>query len=537
MEWFRKRTLGELPAEAARRFGSREALVFRGRRWTYDQLTAEVDAVAKGLIGLGVEPGDHVGVWLTNRPEWVFLQFAIPLAGAVTVPLNTRYRTDDVGYTVDQSDTTTLIAMDRSGPVDYAAMLTDVLPRLGKLRRVVMLGEQRLPGAAGWDELLAAGRSVSDEALAARAAGTDPDAPSLIIYTSGTTSSPKGAVHSHAWIRNIAERAELLGHTCNDVHLSYLPLFHAFGYSEVSAMAVLTGAKQVLTETFDADEVLDLAEAEGGTVLHGFDTHWTDLTRAQEARPRSLRLRLGTLAAGMDSSTPVAYRAQEVLCPTISGWGMSESWAFVSCSHPSHTAEQRCAASGYPMLDMEFRVIDPATGDDVPAGAPGELLFRGYSMMRGYYCKPEATAEAIDADGWLHTGDLASIRPDGHLVFHGRIKDMLKVGGENVAPAEIESRLLDLDGVAEVAVVGYPDPRLGEVGVAYVVPSPAGSGGSTGSLGEEQVLDHLRGRIASFKIPRHVRFVDSLPMTPSGKVRKVELRARALEELGDPHHG
>ena len=532
MEWFRKRTIGELPASAAARFGDRPALVFQGRRWDYRSFSAEVDRVARGLVGIGVEPGEHVGIWMTNRPEWLFLMFAIPRVGAVTVPLNTRYRTDDVAYTVDQSDTTTLIAVDRSGPVDYLGMLTEVRPRLPTLQRLVVLGAERADGSISWEDLLAAGEAVDQATVTARAAAVDPDEPALIIYTSGTTSLPKGAVHSHRWLRNVAERAELLGHTSNDVHLSYLPLFHAFGYSELAAMSVLTGATQVLTETFDADEVLDLVEAEGGTTLHGFDTHWTDLIRAQEARPRAVgSLRVGTLAAGMDSSTAVARRAQELFCPTVSGWGMSESWAFVSCSHPSHSVEQRCEASGYPMLDMEFRVIDPETGADVAGGTPGELLFRGYSMMRGYYRKPDATAETIDGEGWLHSGDLVRIRPDGHLVFMGRFKDMLKVGGENVAPAEIEGRLLDVEGVAEVAVVGYPDPRLGEVAVAYVVPA-AGA-----SLSEEVLLGALKGRVASFKVPRHVRLLEALPMTPSGKVRKVELRARALEDLGDPHHG
>jgi fatty-acyl-CoA synthase len=387
-----------------------------------------------------------------------------------------------------------------------------------------------LPGAVGWDELCRAGESVSDAELAARAAAVDPDEPTLIIFTSGTTSLPKGAVHSHVVLRNSLERAMLLGNSCNDVHLSYLPLFHAFGYAEVSLMASLTGAKQVLFETFDPDEVLDAAEREGGTVLHGFDTHWADLIRAQERRPRRLRLRMGTLAAGQDSSAPVAHRAQELFCPTVSGWGMSETWPFVSCTHPLGTLEQRCEASGYPMNDIEFRVVDLDTGADQPVGVPGELWCRGYTVTRGYYAKPEATAETIDADGWLHSGDMVRLRPDGHLVFMGRYKDMLKVGGENVAPAEIESRLADLAGVAEVAVVGYPDPRLGEVPVAYVVAAPGSS------LAEADVLGHLRGKVASFKVPRHVRFVDSLPMTSSGKVRKVELRAAALEELGDPRH-
>jgi len=295
-------------------------------------------------------------------------------------------------------------------------------------------------------------------------------------------------------------------------------------------MSALTGGRQVLFETFDADEVLDAAEVEGITMLHGFDTHWSDFVRAQEARPRQLSLRMGTLAAGMQSTTPVAYRAQ-VLCPTVSGWGMSEVWTALVVSHVTATPEQRLEASGYPMLDVELRVIDPATGADQPPDVPGELLARSYTTMLGYYKDPEATAATIDEDGWLHSGDLARLRPDGHVVFMGRLKDMLKVGGENVAPAEIEGRMRELAGVLDVAVVGYPDPRLGEVPVAYVLVEP----GST--VAEADLLDHLRGRVASFKVPRHVRLVDELPMTPTGKVRKVELRARAIDELGDPSHG
>jgi fatty-acyl-CoA synthase len=526
MEWFEKRRLGDLVHRAAARWGERTALVFEGRRWTYAELADEVDRAARALMALGVQPGDHVGVWLVNRPEWVVLQFAIPRVGAVTVGLNTRYRVDDVAYTVDQADCSVLISADRAGPVDYAAMLAEVMPQLPKVRDLVVLGEQAVGSSRRWDDVLAAGAAVDDTALAERAASVVPDAPTLIMFTSGTTSLPKGAVHSHVVLRNSIERLQLLGHTHADVHMNYLPMFHAFGYAEVSLMAVLSGACQVLTSTFDPDEVLDLAEAEGATLLHGFDTHWADLIRAQEARPRSLQLRLGTLAAGMESSTPVAYKAQEVFCPTVSGWGMSETWPFVSASHPSHTAEQRCQASGYPMADIELKVVDPATGAEQPAGVPGELLMRGYTRTSGYYRKPEATAEAIDAEGWLHSGDMVRIRDDGHLVFMGRFKDMLKVGGENVAPAELEGRLAEVPEVAEVAVVGLPDARLGEVGVAYVVPA-AGA-----DVDEDAVLDHLRGRIAGFKVPRHVVFVDSLPMTSSGKVRKVELRADALERFG-----
>ena len=365
-EWFPRRRIGDVVHETAARHGERRALVFQGRTWTYRQLADEVDRVAKGLLAVGVQPGDHVGIWMTNRPEWVFLQFAIARVGAVTVGLNTRYRSDDATYTIDQSDTTTLIFNDRSGPVDYAAMVRTIRPQLPKVERLIVVGDDLPEGAIRWDEMLDAGRQVSDEDLNDRAGGVDPDQPALLIYTSGTTSLPKGAVHTHIWLRNNLERAQLLGHTANDVHLSYLPLFHVFGYSEVSVMACLTGACQVLTENFDPDEVLDLAEAEGGSILHGFDSHWAELIRAQEAKPRRLELRMGTLAAGMDSSTPVASRVQELFCPTVSGWGMSESWAFASCTHPTHSFEQRTEASGYPSSESWI----PPPGPTCPTTSP-----------------------------------------------------------------------------------------------------------------------------------------------------------------------
>ncbi len=523
---FFSRRLGDLADEAARRWADREAVVDGERRWTHAGFAVEVDRVAKGLIAIGVEPGEKVAIWMTNRAEWLFALYAVTKIGAVLVPLNTRYRAEDVGYTVDQSDAATLLIKDRAGPVDYSDMVRANIRRWRKLKRLVVLGEDRPEGALGWEELLAAGEAVSAQTLASRADAVHVADPAIIIYTSGTTSMPKGAVHNHAVVRNVAERAQMHGVTCTDVHAGYLPLFHAFGFTEVALYTALTGSKQVLFETFDAEEILDVAEREGITLFHGFDTHWSDFLRAQRRLPRQLKLRLGTLAAGMQSSTPIALRVQDELCPTVSGWGMSEVWTALVVSHVTATREQRCEASGYPMLDVELRVIDPETGADQPADVPGELLCRSYTTMLGYYNKPEATAETIDVDGWLHSGDLARIRPDGHVVFMGRLKDMLKVGGENVAPAEIEGRLRELPGVADVAVVGLPDPRLGEVPVGYVLAEPGVV------LDVEVLLEHLNGKVASFKRPRHLKVVESLPMTPTGKVRKVELRDQARRDFG-----
>lgn len=528
MQAYQPKVMGDLPFEAARRWGNRDALVFNDQRWTHADFADKVASVAKGLIGLGVESGDKVGIWMTNRPEWLFLMYAIPAVGAVTVPLNTRYRAEDVQYAVDQSETSTLIFNDHSGPINYSAMVREVASTWTKVQRMIGTGNDLPDGVSAWTELLAAGESVTDDVLTARSAAVRADDPMIIIYTSGTTSLPKGAVHTHAVIRNVMERTQMHGVTPNDVHAGYLPLFHAFGYTEVALFSILTGGKQILFETFDAEEILDTAEQEGITMLHGFDTHWSDFLRANKARARQLQVRLGTLAAGQESTTPVARRVQEELCPTVSGWGMSEVWTACVVGHVTNTAEQRTEASGYPMADVELRVIDPETGEDVPSDHPGELLCRSYTTMLGYYNKPEATAETIDADGWLHSGDQARLRSDGHVVFMGRLKDMLKVGGENVAPAEMEGRLRELDGVNDVAIVGYPDDRLGEVPVAYVLPDEGAV------LDPDALLDGIRGKVASFKLPRHLRVVTELPMTPTGKIRKVELRDQALIDFSDP---
>lgn len=538
-DWYPKRTMGSLLDDAAVRFGDREALLDGDRTWTFAQWRDEADRVAKGLMALGVEPGERVAVWMTNRPEWLFLMFAIAKVGACIVPLNTRYRTDDVAYTLSQSRSSLLISVDRSGPVDYRAMLAEAMPDIGKgrdgalqlesfpeLRRVVFAGDNLLPNTCGWAAMLEAGSMISDTDLQARADAVDPDDTLLIAYTSGTTGHPKGVMQSHIVIRNTHERAQLLGMTFDDVHLHYLPMFHVYGYSELTMMAVLTGAKQILMEAFNADEALDVAEREGVTILHGFEAHWLDLLTAQEKRPRTLNLRFGTLPSGVASTVPIADKVQDVFGPTISGYGLTEGWAFITCSNFGHSREQRVHTSGYPMNDYEFRIIDPETGQDQLAGIAGEILIRGYAVMKGYWDKPEATAAAIDKDGWLHSGDMGLIRPDGHLVFQGRYKDMLKVGGENVSPAEMEAYLRDMPEIQDAAVVSYPDPRLTEVPVAFVLPS------GSGVINTEDIIGRCKGRVASFKIPRHVIELEAFPMTPSGKIRKIELREMALDILG-----
>jgi fatty-acyl-CoA synthase len=535
-DWFPKHTLGSLPARAARRWGAREALAFQGRRWSFDELSAGVDRLARGLIGLGVTPGETVALWMVNRPEFIEAMFAVLKIGAVLVPINTRFRTDDVAYVLGQSDATTLVIAERSGPIDYLAMVRELVPSLAggaareprfpHLRRVISVGDAPRAETLSWRGVQAAGDGIGADALAARAEAIDPDGIAFFFYTSGTTGFPKGAMHDHAIIRNVTDRAFRMAITPADVIMMYLPLFHAFGFTEGPLMSMVTGARQVLTETFDPAESLALVEQERATILHGFDLHFKELMEAHARFPRDVSsVRTGILATGMSSSVPIARKARRVLGRFLSGYGMSEFGVGAALSALDSTEEQCTEASGYPAPGYDIRVVDPQSGRDEPPDVPGEILVRSYMTMRGYYGKPAETAQALDRDGWVHTGDMGVIRADGHLRFMGRYKDMLKIGGENVDPMEVEAFLMSHAAINLAAVVSFPDPRLAEVAIAFIRREPGCA------LTEADVLAHCRGRIASFKIPRHVVFVDDFPMTSSGKIQKVKLREDALRRI------
>ena len=539
-DWYEKRALGSLPDAMAGRLPDREALVFETRRFTFAEVAAEVNRAAKALMTLGVRPGDHVCLWLNNCDDWIFIMYGLAKIGAVQIPVNTRFRTRDLAYVLRQSDSAMLITHDVCGPVDYLGMVRQVVrlpvddaalddPDYPRLRRVVIVAGEAHPGTSAWQAALDAGSAVSDEALRQRAAAVDCDAPALMMYTSGTTGFPKGVVHTHNLVRNVEERAYRLAITPDDVILNYLPLFHAFGYSEGALTSMLAGAKQVVTPTFDAAACLDLVQREGVTVMHGFETHMKDLCDAQERQPRDVRtLRTGLFAAGMHSATPVCRRGARLLAPfkALSGYGMTEVWIGAALGALDDDESRRIESSGYPAPGYDMRIVDPDSGALLGPNAPGELQVRGYCLMLGYYNKPAETAACYTPDGWFRTGDTAYWREDGYLRFLGRYKDMLKVGGENVDPMEVEGLLLEHPGVHQVAVVGVADERLSEVPVAFVQPA-AGQ-----ALEAAAVIDHCRGKLASFKLPRHVVFVDDFPMTASGKIRKTELRDRAQQTLG-----
>ena len=539
-DWYEKTTIGALVDRAAQSYGPKEALYYEGQRWTFADLKENVDRCATGLIELGVQPGEKVALWMPNCPEWVQLFFAVAKIGAVLVPVNTRFRTADLEYVVRQSDTTTLITVDRSGPVDYLEMVrelcrevdsgnsNDLRPeKFPALKRIVVHGDRRHRGVLGLADVLSAADAAAPHKLELREREVDPDGVALLMYTSGTTGFPKGVVHSHNIQRNVSDQASRMGMTPKDVILMYLPLFHAFGLYEGPLMATMVGARTVLTTLFDPAESLKLIEQERVTVLHGFDTHFQGLTSHPncEVTDRS-SLRTGILAVGMASSEPAARRAQQLLCPTITGWGMTEVGVAASMSFLDTPEDDRCLGSGYPLSGYEFKVIDPESGAELPPGNLGELCVRTYAMMHGYYKKPEETAQIVDSEGWLHTGDVATLRDDGQVRFLGRYKELLKVGGENVDPVEVETFLQSHPAVDKVQIVGVPDARLSEVGCACVVRIDGHE------LTSDDLINYCRGKLASFKLPRYVLFMNEYPMTPSGKVQKFRLKEQAEEALG-----
>ena len=539
-DWYEKTGIGYLVDRAARLFGHREALYYQGERWSFDQIKEDVDRCARGLIGLGIQPGEKVALWMPNRPEWLHLFFAVLKIGAVLVPINTRFRTVDLEYVVRQSDAATLITVDRSGPIEYLEMVRQLCPEVDsgnpddlrpekfpELKRVVLQGDRRHSGVLALADVLSAGAAVLPRDLDARQRAVDPDGPALIMYTSGTTGFPKGVMHSHNIQRTVNDAANRLGMTSKDVILMYLPLFHAFGLYKGPLMATMTGVRTVLTTLFDPEESLRLIEQERVTVLHGFDTHFHELTSHPncEKTDRS-SLRTGILASGMASSEPAARRTQKMLCSTLSGWGMTEVGVGAALSFLDSSEDDRCLGSGFPLPGYEFKVIAPETGAGLPPGSPGELCVRTYAMMHGYYKKPDETAKAIDRQGWLHTGDLATIRADGQLRFIGRLKELLKVGGENVDPVEVEAFMLSHPAVDALQIVSIPDERLSEVPCACVVRKDGHE------VSADELIDYCRGKLAGFKLPRYVLFMQEYPMTPSGKVQKFKLRELAEEALG-----
>ncbi|TFZ02929.1 hypothetical protein EZ313_17005 [Ramlibacter henchirensis] len=520
--------LGDLPTRAAAKWPQQQALKWATGAMSYAELDAHIDRVACGLMRNGVNAGDKVGVLVSNGPEYVEAVFALWRIGAVAVPLNLRYREADLADVVRRGGCKVLIFSGRAGPIDFVGLVQRSLGsdlEQGSLR-TILVGEGSMPGATTWASLVDTQYSPAEQlALRERRAACKASDLTLIVFTSGTTGRPKGVMHDHSCVRSVRERALLWKVQPGEAMLNYLPMFHLYSLSEAVLQCVYSGCRQVVMENFDANTALDLIEHESVNILHGFETHYGDLLRVQAELPRDVgSLRFGTLPSGLETSAAIAVQVQRVFCPTVTGTGMSESWAWMCTCAIDEPEEMRCHSSGRPLPGMEMRLADPDTGKDVPQGTPGEILFRGYSVMKGYFEDPGATAAVLDADGWLHSGDQGVMRPDGSIRFTGRYKEMLKVGGENVSPQGVEQELSALvPDILQVAVIGVPEPRLVEVPVAYVVLRP----GATAT--EESIIAACKGKIASFKVPRRVVVVAELPQTATGKVQRAVIRKAALE--------
>jgi fatty-acyl-CoA synthase len=554
--------IGDLPALAAQRWGARHAFTFEDKSWSYQDVETEVEQLAHALQALGVKKGDRVALWLTNSAMLECLLFAVIRIGAVAVPLNTRYRTQDLAFTLKNSGSVLLISAGKSGPVNFDAILLEALGQVAvdaqgqvrseavpSLKRVVMMGDSAIQGALGWESFRDLGDLPRNDSQARNdqryqshqeshilnscsAMAPKPTDTALIVYTSGTTGNPKGVLLSHNGMRLCFDRAEAMQLQASDVQLTYLPLFHVYAISYSMIMSFMCGGAQVIMSGFQVDQALDLIAKHRVTVVHGFDAHFNDFMLALAKKPSDISsLRFGTLTVGADSTIELAQAAQTKVCPTLSGYGVTELWGGVTLTPQDANLEQRCAASGYPLPGVELRVINPDTQQSVATGEVGEIQVRSYSRMIGYHNQPEATEQVFDKDGWYKSGDAGILRADGHVRFVVRLKDMLKVGGENVSPAEIEGLIATLPGVEYVAVVGRPDARLSEVPVAFIVSA------ATGPKQSQQVIAQCKGKIASFKIPVECYFVEALPMTPTGKIQKEVLRTRLRAMLSNQKEG
>jgi len=520
-------TIGDDLDRTAARVGDHEALVecASGRRWTYPELVADVDACALGLDALGVAKGDRVGIWAPNCAEWVFVQYGTAKLGAVLVNINPAYRTHELSYVLRQAGISVLVAAPAFKGSDYRAMVDEVRADAPDLREVVFLGDP------AWEQLLATGRAADRRLLVERAAELSPDDPVNIQYTSGTTGFPKGATLTH---HNLLNNGFSVGEGCSYTEADRVcipvPYYHCFGMGMGNLGCTSHGATMVIPAPgFDPAATLRAVQEERCTSLYGVPTMFI----AELALPDFASYDLSSLRTGIMAGSPCPV---EVMKRVVEEMGMDEVTICYGMTETSPVSTQtgadddlvrRTSTVGRVHPHLEVKVVDPRTGLTVPRGTTGELCTRGYSVMLGYWDEPEKTAEVLDAARWMHTGDLAVMDDEGYLNIVGRIKDMVIRGGENVYPREIEEFLYTHPDVVDAQVIGVPDERYGEELMAWVQLADGAE-----PLTTESLRAFCAGRLAHYKVPRYVKVVDGFPMTVTGKVRKVEMREVSIEELG-----
>ncbi|HET9626298.1 MAG TPA: AMP-binding protein [Kofleriaceae bacterium] len=518
-------TIGEALRRAVERFPDQDALIVReqGFRASYRALWHAVTEVARGLLAMDIQRGDRVGVWSPNRFEWVVLQYATARIGAILVNINPAYKSSELAYVLQQSGISVLALSRGFRHNDYVAMLAEVRDRCPTVRATVVLEDD-------WAGLIARGAAISDDALAAREATLQFDDPINIQYTSGTTGFPKGATLSHHNVLNNGYFiAQILHYTERDRVCVPVPFYHCFGMVIGNLACVTSGACVVVPgEAFEPLLVLETVAAERCTSLYGVPMMFiAELDHPSFASHDLSSLRTGVMAG---ASCPIevmrAVQAKMGMREVTICYGMTETSPVSTQSFPDDPLDKRVTTVGRVHPHVEIKIVDPETGRIVPRGASGELCTRGYSVMLGYWNDDAATRIAIDAGGWMHTGDLATMDDEGYVNIVGRIKDMIVRGGEKIFPREVEEFLHTHPAVAEVQVVGVPSARYGEEVMAWVRPK-AGQ-----SLHHEELAAFCAGRIATFKIPRYWKLTAEFPMTVTGKIQKFRMREIAIEELG-----
>jgi len=545
-------TIGDLLDRQAEAMADKEALVYRypelglDLRLTYRQYRDEVNRLAKGLLALGVEQGEHVAVWATNLPEWVMLELALAKIGAVLVTVNTAYRAAELEYVLRQGDITTLLMIAEHRGNSFLDSVHTVAPELKqladplherlesaalpRLQRVVLIGDTPQAGLLLYSQVAALGEGISDEALKARQAAVSPQDVAQMQYTSGTTGFPKAVMLTHDNLLNSAHvGCQRSGLRSDERYVTPMPFFHVAGCLGGVLFALYLGCTLIPLVTFDPAKQLELFATEKATFSFNVPT----MLIAMLNHPRFVagEFDLSSLRQIMTGATPVPVVVMEEVKKKMGPdclitFGMTESSGGITLTLPADSFELKAATVGVPQPHMEVKIVDLQTGEPVGLGESGELLARGFLVMKGYYNLPEKTAEAIDAEGWLHTGDLATMDARGYIKIVGRVKDMIIRGGENIYPAEVEAFLMRHPKVAEAQVVGVPDSFMGEEAAALL----------RLKLGEDaneaEMREYCRAGISRHKVPKYVRFVTSFPLTASGKVKKFELREQIIKELG-----
>lgn len=536
-------TIGKLLEKTAANAPDHEAVVYPDRRlrYTYRQFDQLCRKVAKGLMALGIEKGGHVAIWASNTPEWLTAQFASAKTGAVLVTVNTNYQLSELEYVLKQSDATTLILMESYRGTSYIDILYKLIPELkesepGKLaserlpflKNIILMGDKRHPGMYLWDDILKLSGSVSEKALDHRMERLKEHDVINMQYTSGTTGFPKGVMLTHSNLaNNAANIAECMNLSRKDRMCIPVPFFHCFGCVLGTLACVTAGATMVPVQEFNPKEVLSAVETEKCTALHGVPTMFIAELNDQDFASYDLSsLRTGIMAG---SNCPI-----EVMKKVINNMGMSEitiaygqteASPVITQTRVNDSLKRRVETVGRALPNVEVKITEPGTNQEVARGVQGELCTRGYHVMKGYYKNSEDTAAVIDEDGFLHTGDLAVMDEEGYCRITGRLKDMIIRGGENIYPREIEEFLYKHPNILDVQIVGVPDETFGEEVSAWIKLK------SGASMTADELKEYCKGKIARYKIPRYIAFVEEFPMTASGKVQKFKLREQALEHF------